>query len=40
MADRLMAARMGLVDFTNPDACNGIRATRKTLLDMGVDVWA
>lgn len=30
-------AGMGLVDFTNPDACRWYAAKLKTLLDMGVD---
>lgn len=30
-------AGMGLVDFTNPDACRWYRNKLKTLLDMGVD---
>ena len=28
---------MGLVDFTNPDACAWYQSKLKTLLDMGVD---
>src|SRR5690606_26294283 len=33
----LWQAGMGIVDFTNPGACDWYRSKLKTLLDMGID---
>ena len=38
-AARFMAARMALIDFTNPEACRWFAAKLETLLEMGVDAF-